>query len=238
MHVYAAGFPDWKKKHTYYSIGVEIVKDMMAKGESYALVDSRPLNKYLQGSIPSAVSIPEKQFADKRGMLPIDKDTKVVYFCGGFKCPLSHASAVKARYLGYKNVVVAEAGYPAWKELYGGPTITVEGGEMEGAVDTAWFLQTIKESPNAVTIVDVREPEEFAGGHFPTAINMNVNQIEQNVDAIPTDKPIVFSCASGGRAGEAYYMFMDMKPDVKNVFYLEATNEFNEDDTYTVTPNE
>lgn len=239
VKVYAAGFPDFKKKHPYYSIGLETLHAMMANGDNYVAVDARPYSKYLAGSIPGSLGIPEKQFADKRGMLPVDKvETTLVYFCGGYKCPLSHKSAVKARYLGYKKVVVADAGYPGWKEMYGGAEgVAVKAGEAEGAVDTAWFLETIKSNPDAITIVDVRDVEEFAAGHFPTAINMTADQIEKNIDAIPTDKPIVFSCASGARAGEAFYIYKDMKPEVKDVFYLEATNEFGEDNSYEVKPN-
>lgn len=211
----------------------------MAEGKPYVSVDARPYKKYLAGSIPGSLGIPEREFADKRGMLPADKvGTTVVYYCGGYKCALSHKSAIKARYLGYKKVVVAEAGYPGWKEMFGGgAALEVKAGAMEGAVDTAWFLEVIEETPDAITIVDVREPEEYAAGHFPSAINMNANQIEANPGAIPTDKPIVFSCATGARAGEAYYIYMDLVPEAEDVYYLEATNEFGEDNSYEVHPN-
>lgn len=239
VHVYAAGFPDFKKKNPYYSIALDTLKGMMGKGEQYALVDARPYKKFLSGAIPSAIGIPEKEFAEKRGMLPIDKqNVTLVYYCGGYKCALSHKSAIKARYLGYKKVVVAEAGYPGWKKMFGGSAaVEVKSGAEEGAVDTAWFLETIKTNPEAVLIIDVRDPEEYAAGHFPTAINMNVDMVEKNYKDIPTDKPIVFSCATGARAGEAYYVYMDLVPGAKNVYYLEATNDFTEDNNYEVHPN-
>ncbi len=212
---------------------------MMVKGENYALVDARPLKKYLDGAIPSAISIPESAFAKKRGMLPIDKaETTLIYYCGGFKCSLSHKSAIKARYLGYKKVVVAEAGYPGWKEMYGSSgAVEVKAGEAEGAIDTAQFLAILKDKPESILLIDVRDPEEYAAGHFPTAINMPVDMLEKKAKEIPTDKPIVFTCSTGARAGEAFYMFMDIRPDVKDVFYLEATNDFEEDNSYEVHPN-
>ncbi len=212
---------------------------MMAKGEKYIAIDARPYKKYLAGAIPGSIGIPEKQFADKRDMLPIGKaDTTLVYYCGGYKCSLSHKSAIKARYLGYKKVVVAEAGYPGWKELYGGSAaLEVKAGEAEGAVDSKWFLETLKSNPDAITLIDVRDPEEYAAGHFPSAINMPVDMVEKKAASIATDKPIVFSCATGARAGEAYYLYMDIVKDAKNVYYLEATNDFGEDNTYEVHPN-
>jgi rhodanese-related sulfurtransferase len=238
VKVYAAGFPDFKKNAPYYSIGLENLNARISAGEKYMLIDARPYKKFLDGAIPSAIGIPEKDFADKRGLLPIDKvETTLVYYCGGYACALSHKSAVKARYLGYKNVVVAEAGYPGWKEMFGGADTAVKAGEAEGAVDTEWFLKTIKENPEAILLIDVRDPEEYAAGHFPSAVNMPVNMVEKKAAEIPTDKPIVFSCATGARAGEAFYLFKDLRPDVKDVFYLEATNAFGEDNSYEVHPN-
>ena len=239
VKVYAEGYPDWKKKAPYYSIGLETLSAKITNGEKYMLIDARPYKKFLEGAIPSAIGIPESEFADKRGMLPVDKaETTLVYYCGGYECALSHKSAIKARYLGYKNVVVAEAGYPGWKEMYGAADgMAVKAGEAEGAVDTEWFLKTLKENPSALLVIDVRDPEEYAAGHFPSAINMPVDMVEKKASEIPTDKPIVFSCASGARAGEAFYLFKDLRPEVKDVFYLEATNKFEGDNTYEVHPN-
>ncbi|BDQ34547.1 rhodanese-like domain-containing protein [Pseudodesulfovibrio portus] len=238
VKVYAEGYPDFKKRHAYTSIGLENLHAKLTGGENYMLIDARPYKKYLDGAIPSAIGIPDSVFPEKRGMLPVDKvNTTLVYYCGGYKCALSHKSAVKARALGYKKVVVAEAGYPGWKEMFGAADVAVKAGEAEGAVDAEWFMKTLKENPSSITLIDVRDPEEFAMGHFPTAINMPVDMVDKKGADIPTDKPIVFSCATGARAGEAYYLFLDKFPDAKNVFYLEATNDFNEDNTYEVHPN-
>ncbi|EGB15803.1 Rhodanese domain protein [Pseudodesulfovibrio mercurii] len=238
VKVYAAGFPDWKKHAPYSSIGLENLAARINEGGNYLLVDARPYKKFLEGAIPSAIGIPERDFAAKRGLLPADKvNTTLIYYCGGYACALSHKSAVMARSLGYKNVLVAEAGYPGWKEMFGATDSAVVAGEAEGAVDTEWFLKTIKENPSAILLIDVRDPEEYAAGHFPSAINMPVDMVEKQAKEIPTDKPIVFSCASGARAGEAFYLFKDLRPDVEKVYYLEATNSFGGDNSYEVHPN-
>lgn len=238
VKVYAEGFPNWKKNADYYSVGMEAVKNMMAEGEPYMLVDSRPHRKFLKGAVPSAVNIPDTRFDKFKGMLPADKSTKLVFYCGGFHCPLSHKSAVKAKAMGYQNVVTAEAGYPGWKELYGaGGAVEVSGGAAEGSIDTQQFLNILDENPDKITIVDVRTPEEYAAGHFPTAINIPVDELEDRADEVPTDKPIVFSCASGARAGEAYFMFTFARPEVEEVYYLEASNHFESDNSYEVKAN-
>ena len=80
----------------------------------------------------------------------------------------------------------------------------------------------------------MRDPDEFAAGHFETAVNIPVDQLEKKVNSLPTDKPIVFVCATGARSGESFYMLQDMKPDLKKVYYLEAEVEFKKDGSYKI----
>jgi rhodanese-related sulfurtransferase len=50
-------------------------------------------------------------------------------------------------------------------------------------------------------LIDVREASEYAEGHIPGAINIPLRTVAQNLDKIPTDKPVLVYCASGLRAG-------------------------------------
>lgn len=54
------------------------------------------------------------------------------------------------------------------------------------------------------TILDVRTPEEFSGSHYPNAINIPLNEVQQRLDEIKALKqPIVAYCRSGNRSGMA-----------------------------------
>lgn len=56
----------------------------------------------------------------------------------------------------------------------------------------------------AVTLIDVREADEFAAGHVPGAVNMPLSQL--NPAMVPTstaDKPVVVMCRSGNRSSKA-----------------------------------
>lgn len=54
------------------------------------------------------------------------------------------------------------------------------------------------------TIIDVRSPQEFQGGHAEGAINIPLNIISIEVDKIKKmSQPIVLCCASGNRSGMA-----------------------------------
>ncbi|HWR03762.1 MAG TPA: rhodanese-like domain-containing protein [Humidesulfovibrio sp.] len=239
VKVFPGGYPEWVKAGNYPAIGVEQVKDMLTKGESFLLVDSRPLVKFLEGSIPGAISLPDSTFDKKQGLLPADKGAQLVFFCGGYECPLSHASARKAMALGYTNVKVCEAGEPAWVKLYGasGGGLKVQTGGVEGAINVEQFKKILAEKPDSIQLIDVRDPDEFAAGHSPSAMNIPVNELEKKLPGMKFDKPVVFVCATGSRSGEAYYMTRDLRKDVKDVFYLEATTKWSKDGTCAITEN-
>ena len=65
----------------------------------------------------------------------------------------------------------------------------------------------MKELIEKGTVVDVRSPQEFAGEHFPGAINIPLDQVPQKVDEIKEmPKPIIAYCRSGNRSGMAVSM--------------------------------
>ncbi len=96
------------------------------------------------------------------------------------------------------------------------------------------FKKIIKDNPQSIYLVDVRDPDEFAAGHFQTAVNIPVDQLENKISDLPADKPIVFVCSTGARSGESYYMLQDLKPDLKKVYYLEAEVAYKKDGSYSI----
>ncbi len=60
------------------------------------------------------------------------------------------------------------------------------------------------ETANNATIVDVRTPEEYAGEHYPNAINIPLDQVAQRINEFrEMPKPIIAYCRSGNRSGMA-----------------------------------
>ncbi|WP_176719923.1 rhodanese-like domain-containing protein [Desulfuribacillus alkaliarsenatis] len=76
----------------------------------FVLVDSRPAARYHEGHINGAINIPDADFDKLKDLLPEDKDKKLIFYCGGWHCPLSPSSANKAMNLGYTNVYVYQEG--------------------------------------------------------------------------------------------------------------------------------
>src|SRR5690606_7586046 len=56
---------------------------------------------------------------------------------------------------------------------------------------------------NGAFVVDVRTPAEFAQGSVPGAVNIPLDQIQQQMSKFSTKKSIVVFCRSGSRSGQA-----------------------------------
>jgi rhodanese-related sulfurtransferase len=57
---------------------------------------------------------------------------------------------------------------------------------------------------NKQTIVDVRTPSEFMGGHVTGSINIPLQELMERLDEVKAlPQPIILCCASGNRSGQA-----------------------------------
>lgn len=241
VKVYSKGYPDWiAQKGNYGSVSAEYVAEKIAKNQTM-IVDSRPLEtKYTKGHLPSAISIPFTKWDKLQGKLPRDTNVPLVFYCGGLKCKLSHKSATRALEMGYTNVTVFAKGYPEWKKMFGasGETIAVKAGEEEGSIDLQRFKDILAKNPETITLIDVRDADEFAQGHFKTAMNIPVETLEAKIKTLSDAKPVVYVCSTGARSGEAFYMTLDVRPQLKDVYYVEAEIEYNADGTYKIKKTE
>jgi rhodanese-related sulfurtransferase len=52
-------------------------------------------------------------------------------------------------------------------------------------------------------LIDVREPNEFSGGHILGARNIPLTQLKARLKEIRPDKPVYLYCQSGSRSGRA-----------------------------------
>ena len=61
------------------------------------------------------------------------------------------------------------------------------------------------ESENPPALIDVREPDEFASGHIPNAVNVPLGDVVNGVIrlGIPKDQPVMVYCRTGRRSSEA-----------------------------------
>lgn len=59
------------------------------------------------------------------------------------------------------------------------------------------------------TVIDVRSPEEFNGGHVVDSVNIPLQDVPHHLEQIKSyEKPLILCCASGNRSGQAQRFLM------------------------------
>lgn len=66
------------------------------------------------------------------------------------------------------------------------------------------------------TIVDVRTPGEYAGGHIKGSVNIPLASLGSQMAKLKKDKPVITCCASGMRSGSAKSMLQSNGFEVYN----------------------
>lgn len=242
VKLYQAGEPDWSKKN-YMEVGLPVVKAVQEKN-SGIIIDARPYAKFLQETIPGAISIPDTELDALKGRFPVNHNEKIITFCGGYKCAKSHIVAKALVNMGYTNVAVYAAGLPEWKEkgmpttksagvkkaeTPKGPAFTKNGAKLSadaGGVDGEWFYDLYKkgEVPEYIQIIDVRSPAEYNVGHLKGAINIDHEKMsaKEFAEKLPKGKTAVFHCSAGGRSVEAWQKVKNGGFDISEVLYFDA----------------
>ena len=259
VKVYQAGQPDWNKK-SFQEVDTAVVKAAQ-ENNSAILIDARPYKKYLQATIPGAISIPDTEMDKLSGRFPVSKDERIITFCGGYGCGKSHKVTKKLRGLGYKNVTVYAGGLPKWKadgmSTTGSITKKAPASEKpekpvmkngiklgvdEGTVDGEWFNKLIASNsiPANVQLIDVIPTEDFENGHLKGSVNIYAEALEAKelYEKLPKGKIIVFNCTSGARALEAWIKLQEAKIDTTDIYYFDANISCDKDSKCEIEVNE
>lgn len=105
VSAYAGEFPD---------VSITEVK-ALAESKKAVIIDVNGTESYKKGRVPGALN-----YAAIKGklaeVLPADKNTPIVAYCGGPKCKAYQAAANAAEKLGYKNVKHMSAGISGWQK--------------------------------------------------------------------------------------------------------------------------
>jgi len=151
------------------------------------IVDSRPTaRQYDPGHIPGAINIPDSAFEKSVDKLPADKATKLIFYCGGVDCMLSHDSAKKAKALGYGAIEVYADGMPDWKAK--GGSVAVSGA----------YIKKLMDEKQPYTLIDARPKRVTDKGVIPTALAISDTDFDKNVDKLPADKAALVIYYCGG----------------------------------------
>ena len=105
VSAYAGEFPD---------VSITEVR-ALAESKKAVIIDVNGTESYKKGRVPGALD-----FAAIKGkladVLPKDKNTPIVAYCGGPKCKAYQSAATAAEKLGYKNIKHMSAGISGWQK--------------------------------------------------------------------------------------------------------------------------
>lgn len=172
-------------------------KQLVAQGA--AVVDVRTPAEFKGGHAPKALNIPLNQI-DEIGQ-KVKKDQIVVVCCASGMRSAQAASVLKS-----KGYTVFNAG--PWTRL-----LTLAALVFLGTMQTSCAQSASDQTPEVFEktiqkkgqLVDVRTPAEYAAGHLPGAVNIDIYaaDFEKRLAALDKNAPLYLYCRSGGRSGQA-----------------------------------
>jgi rhodanese-related sulfurtransferase len=68
-----------------------------------------------------------------------------------------------------------------------------------------------------ILVVDVREHDEYAGGHVDGAVHIPLGTVPDRVADLPADAPVLVICQVGGRSARAVQFLRAQGLDATNV---------------------
>jgi hydroxyacylglutathione hydrolase len=172
-------------------LGAEAMAGLLKSGA--LVVDTRKAMEFAVGHIPGTINIPQNaSFTTYAGWLvPYSADFYVIVdsTAGALDTVVKDLAMIGLdRIAGYFDASAVEA----WAASSGRAPGTVP--QLE-ARDLAQSLRH-----GGVTLVDVRNDNEWTAGHVSGAIHVPLGHLLERLDEVPKTKPVALLCHSGGRS--------------------------------------
>lgn len=78
-------------------------------------------------------------------------------------------------------------------------------------------IPTVTSIPAGALLLDVREPDEWAAGHAPSAVHVPLGELPGRLAEVPRDRPVVAVCRGGGRSAKATAFLREAGVDAHNL---------------------
>ncbi len=168
--------------------------DVIGRGD--LVVDTRSAAAFAAQHVPGTINVPlDKSFNTWAGwFVPFDRD---FYLIAGDNGQSAIAEAARDlamigldRVAGYFEPGAVDAWATAGREVWTIPQMTPR--------EVARRMAT-----GDVAVLDVRGQSEWTAGHVPGVSNIPAGYIADDIASLPTDRPLVLHCQSGGRSAIA-----------------------------------
>ena len=163
-------------------------------GENVLLVDARQQQLFNEQHVPGSFAVPfGDTFATWLGwLLPLGQPLVLL------PPDPAHQDAMVRQLIriGYDRINgFLAGGFEAWKSA-GLPTESAKGIDLES-------LKDLSDQEFAPMILDVRQRNEYHDGHIKGALNIELGELQDHLDGLPREIPVITVCASGMRASMA-----------------------------------
>ncbi len=157
------------------------------KSAGRLIVDVRTREEYSMGAYPKAVNIPLDEIGERLDEFG-EKGREIIVYC---------ASGARSSYAARQ---LKQAGF-AKVTNGGGLHDMMAMAESDGGEDE----EDSGDSAGETLILDVRTPGEYGMGAVPGAVNLPLDDLPANADAVigAKDRPVIVYCASGARSAYA-----------------------------------
>lgn len=154
---------------------VEKAKDT----NSPIVVDVRTPEEFEDGAYPDAINIPLDELMVRFEELGDNASREIVVYC---------ASGARSA---YAQRMLMQVGY----------VHVTNGGGLAAMMARRNVKPSAAETSNEPVVVDVRTPQEFAGGAYPGAINIPLDELQARISELGSkSREITLYCASGARS--------------------------------------
>ena len=178
------------------------------------LVDLRPAESFGAAHIPGTYAVP---YGDSVGTwvgwtVPWDSNLALL---GSDRLHYEDTVRQLIR-IGYDNLVgYLEGGIEAWEQAgfltAAVPSITVE------------ELKPLLSGSDAPMLLDVRQRAEWEAGRIPGTVNIELGELQEHLDGLPRDVPLISICLSGFRSTTAASILL--RNGINNITLLSGGTE-------------
>lgn len=231
VRAYVAGFPAWKGDVYPAHVNASWLKKNLDK--HHVILDVREeANSSIAGAIHLSASElveqheawnKEKFATKKRTFLGLrDKKAPITIVANSADADEAIEAFEILTYWKFKNVAILAEGLKGWNKQKLPTTsklaskLNYEKKLAKGAIEEMAFVKAVKKG-NA-TIIDVRSDDEMEAGSLKGAINIPLEQLDQELSQIPKEGLVILHCVGGSRAALAYTLLA--KKGYTNVKYL------------------
>jgi rhodanese-related sulfurtransferase len=180
--------------------------DAFIEGKNPVFVDVRDVFAFEKSHVKGAIHLPLELLLQQINSIPANRNL-IVYDETGKK---GHQALRTLLGLGFKDITNISGGHISLQRHARSigfkhiqiDLLPIELKSTEKEIPEAEVTTVLKaRDDNSLLIVDVRTPEEFAGGAYPGAINIPVDDLQRRIGELGSkSRVITLYCASGARS--------------------------------------